>query len=143
LTALECIDVSYRGYTPIYTLGNTQEGGVVSATGGDSSRGNDGGGGRIAVYTWVGQNMPVANITASGGSSWWGFEPGEDGTVRFSGTGFFWPKSLNGFCHGTELIRWAVMGIAPHTAVSVDLSASRGGQTTPLAQGDDAWADTT
>jgi hypothetical protein len=127
----------------LINVGTLSGSGVVSAKGGYSSSGNGGGGGRVAVYTWVGQNMPVASITASGGSSWWGYESGEDGTVRFPGTGFFWPKSLNGFCHGTELIRWVVMGIDPHTAVSVDLSASRGGQTTALAQGDDVWAGTT
>jgi hypothetical protein len=127
----------------LINVGTLSGSGVVSAKGGYSSSGNGGGGGRVAVYTWVGQNMPVANITASGGSSGWGYESGEDGTVRFPGTSFFWPKSLSGFCYGTELIRWAVMGIDPHTAVSVDLSASRGGQTTTLAQGDDAWAETT
>ena len=124
--------------------------GTIQAAGGQGKiQGSlSGGGGRVAVYTWMSQNLPTANITAPGGAAMGVYgKAGQDGTVTFPGVQFYLPAPQDQYYHGTESVQWDVLGVDPST-VTMDLYVTNGGTTVTLAQGASAasgvaWDTTT
>ncbi len=121
--------------------------GTITANGGGGySDGCSGGGGRVAIYTWQENAIPLTNITALGGQG--GPRAGETGTVFYATSPlFFWDDPEQTLTHGVWPLQWSAFGVNP-AGVAVDVTAFGGGLAYPILanqpfQGRADWDTTT
>lgn len=85
-------------------------GGIRVDGGSSTGISGGGGGGRVAVYCWGGNLMPLDHITAAGGA---GYTSGGDGSVVIRSQPYSrWLSPNRNLFHATESIGWSVVGVS-------------------------------